>query len=408
MSLRQLLKESTGLELSGADVERAVRERMQLGGIARPEDYAAVPGSAEFEALVDLVVVPESWMWREPAMFTEALRFVQQRLAVRGARPVRILSLPCAGGEEAYSMAMALHGAGIAPARCRIDAFDLSQAAIARARAGRYTRNAFRGGDLAFRERWFSRSGDDYLVADALREYVHFGQGNLFALDALASGQHYDLVFCRNLLIYFDQATRARAAGVLQALLADDGVLLSGHAEAPAFCRHGFAPTSLRTAFALHKAVPRAAPAVRRAAGGAAQRPRPHVPPTAAPALQQSAPPPQARPSPDVLLADAQRHADAGRLAQAEAACREALAIRPDSADAWFLLGMVSECGGQPRAADRCWRRCVYLDPGHYEALCSLALLHERLGDNGTGAAFRQRAARIFGRRADMHPGAAT
>jgi len=397
-TLRALLQASTGLAPSDADLERALRERLPAAGAAAVKDYAPLPGTPEFEALVDLVVVPESWMLRDRAVFAEALRFVQQRLAARPARPVRILSLPCAAGEEPYSMALVLAEAGIPPARCRIDAVDLSQAAIARARQGRYTRNAFRGTDLSFRERWFTPCGDTYLIAPALREYVAFRQGNLLAAGGPAGGASYDLVFCRNLLIYFDQIDRARAAQAIGALLADDGLLLSGHAEAPSFCRHGFAPLP-ETGFVLRKkdAVPAAAPRP------STRRPAAAPPASVAAPAAGLAAAPRAQPQPQDLLAQAQTHADAGRLADAEAACRAVLAQAPDSAAAWFLLGMIHECGGRPRAADASWRRCIYLAPDHYEALCSLALLHEGLGDAATGAGFRQRAARIFTRRGRTH-----
>jgi chemotaxis protein methyltransferase WspC len=403
-ALRKLLHDCTGLAPSEADLERALREHVPDA----PAGFATRPGTPDFETLVDLVVVPESWMMRDPAVFAEALRFVQARLAARPARQLRILSLPCAGGEEPYSMALVLAQAGVPAARCRIDGIDLSQAAVARARAGRFTRNAFRGADLAFRARWFTPCGDDYLVADALREYVTFSQGNLLDPDGLPGGTRYDLVFCRNLLIYFDHAGSARAAHAIGALLADDGLLLSGYAEAPSFCRHGFAPAP-QAGFALRK----------QAAGAPAPAPRPAraplrvvpaaVPATAALPSTRPVPAPKLAPSlppnvPPDLLAQARDHADAGRLADAEAACRAALAATPDSADAWFLLGMVEECGGKPKAADASWRRCVYLAPEHYEALCSLAMLHERLGDAAAGTGFRQRAARIFARRGSTAP----
>jgi chemotaxis protein methyltransferase WspC len=441
--LRDTLHARTGLAPSDADLERALRAVLlpagalpaspaarnaaALGaaapGVAAPGDYAPLPGTPEFEALVDLVVVPESWMLRDPAVFTEALRFVQARLAARPLRQVRILSVPCAGGEEPYSMALVLAQAGIAPAQCRIDAVDLSQAAIARARAGRFTRNAFRGADLAFRDRWFTRSGSEYVVDDALRAYVDFRQGNLLAMDGRADAApyqraQYDLVFCRNLLIYFDAPTRARAAHAIAALLADDGLLLSGHAEAPSFCANGFAP--VRAGFILHKRAAALQPVADVAAAAHVaplpplrRRVRAMAAPATSPARAALAafvpdaprrvpPVPPAPPSseaPQDLLAQARRHADAGRLREAEAACRGLLAATPDSADAWFLLGTVQECGGQPQAADASWRRCVYLAPGHYEALCSLAMLHEGLGDTAAGAGFRQRAARIYARR---------
>lgn len=394
MNLGQLLKDNTGLVLPPDAVERAVRERMLRLGLDARQDYAPLPGTPEFEALVDLVIVPESWMFRDPEVLDTALRFVRRRLLSHPGRQLRLLSIPCAGGEEPYSMAMALASNGIAPAQCRIDAVDLSRASLERARLGRYTRNAFRGADLAFRERWFRRDGDDYLIDDALRRYVRFSQGNLLRPASLADGgAGYDLVFCRNLLIYFDDAGRAAAAAAIEALLADDGLLLSGFAEAPAFCRRGFAPQSLRHPYALHKEG--MATVRRRPRPAAPLRPAPAPAPARQAAAAASAP---AAPSLAALLAEARRLADAGRLPDAERACREILALQPELAEAWFLLGLTSECAGQPRAAERHWRRCLFLQPEHYEALCSLALLIEQRGDAIDAALLRRRAARVHAR----------
>jgi chemotaxis protein methyltransferase WspC len=387
VNLTLRLRAATGLDLGVATVERAVRERMRAVGAGI--DYDPQPGTPEFDALVDLVVVPESWILRDPAVFETALRFVQARLLTRPGRQVRVLSLPCAGGEEPYSLAMLLAHAGIEPEHCRIDAFDLSRAAIARARAGRFTRNAFRGGDQGLRARFFTEDGDEQVIGAAPRAYVAFVQANLFDVAPAVTGT-YDLVFCRNLLIYFDLATQQRAAARLAALLADDGLLLAGYAEAPALCRAGFAPRTPHDTFALRKHGRRAADVL-----GAPPRP------AARPAPRASAPPPP--PPPRDLLAEAKAHADAGRLAHAEDACRALLAVRADDAEAWFLLGLTAECTGRPQGAQDCWRRCVYLDPDHYEALCGLALLAEQRGDLVLGASLRERAARVHGRRGRQH-----
>jgi chemotaxis protein methyltransferase WspC len=390
-----MLRQASGLDLSEQAVERALRERMAKCGVADTGQYLQRMAPAELAALIELVVVPESWMFRDADAFAAATAHVRQCLAGRPERVVRILSIPCAAGEEPYSMAMALADAGVAPSAFRIEGVDLSAAAIERAQAGRYTGNAFRGADLGFRQRHFSRHGEQFQISDALRAQVSFSQANLLTFDSVAETRRYDVVFCRNLMIYFDEATTAAAIAVLRTVLADDGMLFAGYAEVPAFCRHGFAPLPLRGAFALRKAVPSEAAATPVRATTRARTP--------APVARQH--PPQPLPAPaaasaDVdLLAQARRLADGGDHPGAAAACHALLASRPDSADAYFILGMLSECAHDNAAAEDYWRRCVYLQPGHYDALCHLALLAERGGDGPRAQALRQRAARIFARR---------
>lgn len=395
MSARRLLEQATGLNISEADAERAVRERMARLGVTERGAYLDALPAGELEALTELVVVPESWLFRDAGAFRAATEFVQRALALQPARTLRILSLPCAGGEEPYSMAMALDMAGVAPASVRIDAIDLSHAAIGRATGGYYTRNAFRGGDLAFRAHYFQAEDDGYRLCDAIRARVAFRQGNLFALDTAQPAGYYDLVFCRNLLIYFDDPAAHAAAQVLRRLLADDGLLFAGYAEVPALCRHGFAALRLPGAFALEKSAAQPAmqlPALRRAQA---------VRPVAAPALVPDTPArarPASPPAARDALARARQLADGGDHAAAASLCHAWLAANPNSADAYFLLGLVSECIGQLRLAADYWRRCVYLQPDHYEALCHLSLLARRDGDARSADAYQERAARVDGR----------
>ncbi|MGZ8314443.1 MAG: CheR family methyltransferase [Telluria sp.] len=420
MSVRDLIQRETGLDLSEAAVDRAVQQRMALGGAASQAAYLAGMTPDEFKALTELLVVPESWMFRDADAFAAATAFVQRRLAQAPGRVVRILSVPCAGGEEPYSMAMALADAGVAPSAYSIDALDLSEVALARARDGRYTRNAFRGQKLEFRERHFTRDGNYYQISDELRARVRFRHGNLLTASPAEIGR-FDVVFCRNLLIYFDEPTAAAAIVRLGALLADGGLLFAGFAEVPAYCRNGFATVRAAGAFALQKAgqatpvqppataprararaarpAPRPSPAPASPAAGAKPKPRR----TGAAPTPTPAPAPAPAPSPDhaAILAQARMQADQGDYQGAAAACRRVLDTVPDAAEAFFILGLTSECEGRQAAADDYWRRCVYLKPDHYEALCHLALLAGERGDAAQAAAFRQRAARIYDRAND-------
>jgi chemotaxis protein methyltransferase WspC len=437
MSAQAMLRHATGLSVSKAAADRSIRERMERTGCVNREEYLATLTPQELTELVELVVVPESWLFRDPQAFYAAVEFVRARLARMGnARPVRILSVPCAGGEEPYSMAMALCDAGVARNSFSIDAYDLSPGCIARARSGVYGRNAFRSQDLTFRDRYFTPiSNEDYQIDATLRAQVRFSQGNLLTLDVTNRPNFYDVIFCRNLLIYFDKTTTQTAIARLSAMLADDGVLFAGYAEVPSFAQNGFTPLHYRQAFGLKKdPAPRTSyaalpvisiPASRQAGTGiganigarppATRRnvPQPFttrafgaVPPDgAAPAgragggMKSGAATPVAMAGVAGLVAEARALADRGQNKQAAAACQAVLAAAPENAEAYFILGMLSEHAQQPAQAETHWRRCIYLQPSHYEALCHLALLAEQAGDSSGAAALRARAARIYQRR---------
>ncbi|MGW8391336.1 CheR family methyltransferase [Pseudoduganella sp. HUAS MS19] len=448
MNVLSALRRLTGMNLARNTVEQAVKRRMEATGETVRKAYADKLGEAELRELVELVVVPESWLFRDPQAFAAAVGFVRQRLA-EGAKVVRILSVPCAGGEEPYSMAMALCDAGVKPQAFVIDAVDISAASIARAESGVFGRNAFRGQELSFRERYFTRAGEDeqYRINDALRSRIRFSQGSILEGE-LGSARQYDVIFCRNLLIYFDEPTTAAAIARLSERLANDGMILAGYAEVPSFVRHGFSPLPHRQAFALRKDIKRHGAPARAALPAApnfaprpgregraelAQRPAlapeavrgshiaqgatppgsrvrpggappaakggaPRSPPGGRPGTAPVPSPPAAAANDETLLTHARKLADAGKVAQADSACREFLARQPETAEAWFILGLLAETANKPADAETHLKRCLYLQPDHYEALCHLALLQEQGGNSGAAATLKARAARAFQR----------
>ncbi|WP_219118259.1 protein-glutamate O-methyltransferase CheR [Janthinobacterium sp. UMAB-56] len=413
MTAQALLRRATGLSVSKSVAERAVGQRMEQTGFTDSAAYLQALTPAEMTQLIELVVVPESWLFRDPQAFYATVELVQERWA-RG-RATRILSIPCAGGEEPYSMAMALRDGGVPKQAFSIDAYDLSPGCIERAQAGVYGRNAFRAQDVGFRERYFTHVADDaYRIIDSLREQVTFRQGNLLQFDTATYSRHYDVIFCRNLLIYFDKPTTRAAIHNLSALLADDGMLLAGYAEVPSFCQNGYASLQLRQAFALKKEMLAPASAVQVAPLPALRTLRsvPPAPRRAAVAAPSSATPvapvalrtrPMSLPSPAPavqadLLAEARLLADRGQLREAGEKCHAHLARVPEAAEAYFMLGIINELAGKMDLADDYWRRCIYLQPDHYEALCHLSLLAERNGNHTAAATLKARAARIYQR----------
>lgn len=418
-ALRDLVKTASGLVLANNALERPVRQRIEATGSAGLADYVdrVRQDPDELSALIELLVVPESWLFRDPGAFFAAAEFSRRRFADTG-RPVRILCVPCATGEEPYSMAMALLDIGMAPAQFVIDAMDINAAGLVRARLGIFGRNAFRGEDLAFRERYFTSvaDGGEALHPD-VRKLVKFSQANLLAMNGASHHPPFDVIFCRNLLIYFDQPTQRRAVAILASLLDRHGLLFAGYAELPVFAHNGFVTAQLPGAFALRKAeAANASPAVA-PVSAAARVPAPALAATTPTTPAASTATAVARPtSPagdgvgkgvDVataseagaLLSRARALADRGQSREAAACLESAIALAPDVAEAHALLGMIRNQEGDRVAAEASLRRALYLDPQHYEAMCQLALLKERGGDGAAAAQLRARAARVFARR---------
>ncbi|SPT38574.1 Chemotaxis protein methyltransferase [Achromobacter denitrificans] len=254
-----LLKRKMGLDsgsIGKAAVERAVRHRMNAVGVADEHEFLrqlhTVPG--EMQQLIEAVIVPETWFFRYPESQIAMAGLARARLFAVGvpeSRVLRILSVPCASGEEPYSIAMALLDAGVPAARFQVDAVDISERMVQFAQRAMYGRNAFRGDDLAYRDRHFVETADGHQLNAQVRERVRFQHGNLFDGNLLAGVAPYDFVFCRNLLIYFDGPTQERAVQVLRRFTRNDGVIFVGPAETSLLTQRRLPALPLARAFAF-------------------------------------------------------------------------------------------------------------------------------------------------------------
>lgn len=392
-----LLERVMGLSaasIGAGAIERAVETRRRASGARDADAYWALLHTApdEFQQLVDTVVVPETWFFRTPQAFRAMARMLAPHAGAShaGAR-LRLLSLPCSTGEEAYTLAMALLDSGMPEGRFRIDGVDISQHAIEQACVGIYGRNSFRGTDTGFRERHFDAVGQGWSPRAAVRRAVHFEQGNIFAPDfratgAMAGASGYDVIFCRNLLIYFDPPRQRQALAVLDRLLAPGGTLFVGHSEAGLMAPAGFVPAGMALAFAFRRApvapvaIADPAPAKRPVAGIAPFRPAP-VRHAEAPVRRLRERPGAPVQQPELDLATLRRMVDSGRLEEAARGCEATLRAHGASVEALVLSGLIHDALGAADAAARAYRKALYLDPGHAEALGHLALLLRRQGD---------------------------
>lgn len=396
-------------------LDRVVRERSQAAGFKDLQDYAThlqnTP-SAILE-LIDATVVPETWFCRDLQIF-DSLAAEVRRVVRSGKRgkASRLLSLPCSTGEEPYSIAMCLLGAGFESDGAMIEGVDVCRRSIALAQRGIYGRNSFRGEETGFRERFFAPEGTRYQIRDAVRSMVRFRCGNILAAELASELGAFDVVFCRNVLIYFDLASRDLAFGTLSRLVREGGLLIVTPAEAPLVSGWGFEaadglPISCfrRVAPGAKIKTPAAPPGFPRAFNALgstnARAPMPRsMPFSGAPLAYPPAAAPQkpTNPTPSGLLEQAAQFADDGKLDEAERICHEFLKSHAPQAEVYYLMGLVCDARGKQVEAGSFYRKTLYLSPTHYEALVHLSAVLEIRGEKAEALLMRQRAIRIQGK----------
>lgn len=387
-------------------------QALQLTDIA---DYATLLANTatEFDFLIDDVTVPETWFFRDGAPFEALKKFALEYLVqTPGNDKLNILSIPSSTGEEPYSIAMCLSELGIPGERFSIHALDICTRSLQAASRGIYTHNSFRGQQSAdIIRKYFSVEGSRYILSPYIKDMVSFARGNIVDPNLVLPLSCYQVIFCRNLLIYFDAHNKKLAYERLHTLLDDDGRMFIGHSESGAVPQELFTHTGIPNSFSYTRArhEPRQAnhssangrrppaghhgvpgkPATARTRGDTARTHRVRRPLSRDTAERDAA-------RPDLRLA--QSLADSGQVAAAQAICNEYLRLDNKNPQAYFLLGLTSLADNNQAAAESNLRKAIYLDPGHYEALSHLALLLEQTGDTQAAVLLRKRAQRAASR----------
>ena len=239
--LRHIVKSRSGLTLSP---DKAYLLENRLMAVARKwgmndiEGLAATVRGAPNEELLreitEAMTTNETLFFRDQSPFDQLEKVVLPRLleARKNTRHVRIWSAGCSSGQEPYSIAMVIKQLGSAFENWRVDilATDISRTMLDKARAGLYTQfEVQRGLPIAMLMKYFSQAGDKWELDPGIRAMVNFDEFNLLN-DPTPLGR-FDVVFCRNVLIYLDQPTKARVLENICRLMPEDGLLYMGGAE---------------------------------------------------------------------------------------------------------------------------------------------------------------------------------
>jgi chemotaxis protein methyltransferase CheR len=358
--IAELIREASGIQLqpSRYPALRAAIGRAEKG--AEPQAFLELArepgrGQAALARLIDEVTVHESSFFREwESLDALSWRLMLAHAHTRGSSAIRVWSAACSTGEEAYSLAIAACEA-FAPGDppVRILGTDIANAALDLAREGRYRERRLRNVSPALRSRYFTQDGPEHVLAEQPRRFVEFRQHNL-AHDPIppAGEEPFDLILCRNVLIYLDSETIERIILALERALNPDGTLILGTADT--LCD----TTQRLTRFAARdtSTTVKSTATLRRPLGREPER--------------------------KATLLEAVRAASEERFDEALADTDALLARDPLDADASFVRGLVLIEAGSFAEAAESLRRALYIDPSFGLAAFQLGRAYDGLGDD--------------------------
>ena len=399
LAVAAYVSERAGLSFAGhrgSQLLSAISGAMQRGGSPAGADYRSRldRDRPEFDELVGRLTVGESYFFREPGQL-EVLRreILPERRAGRDQRrALQLWSAGCSRGEEAYTLAIILEEAGVAPP-ARILATDLSTAALAIAEAGVYGRWALRTTTERQREAYFHPFEGGHRIDERFRRPVTFRRHNL--LDPRPDMPPMDVIFCRNVLIYFEKAAVHRATEQLASSLAPGGWLVTGSSDPPLEVP-GLEPVITSAGIVYRRTVAQCDPAWKRPAPQPVRELEPRRSPAGVPRGGSA----RTRPSPERAgqgptsppaeggestgsreAADRIRSlGDAGDIDVAAAAAGVAVEQFPLDVELRFLQAVLLLEAGRPAEAAAVARAALYLEPTLVMAHLTLARAEHALG----------------------------
>ncbi|MCX9147358.1 CheR family methyltransferase [Erythrobacter sp. WG] len=259
----------TGISLDASRryfIDKRLQERIAATGCASLREYLSLVkfehDGAEMQALINAMTVNETYFFREDYQLDCLTRHMLNEIADRKdprRDRIRIWSIPCSTGEEPYSIAIAVleNWSRASDFDIEIIASDIDSRALAEAREGIYGARSMHRVTPRIRDGYFRPVGDDrwQVIAD-LRESVDFGLINVSDPLAMARMRRIDVIFCRNLLIYFDDLSRRRAADLFYDALNPGGFIALGHSESMSRVSALFSPRKFPEALVHQRPLP--------------------------------------------------------------------------------------------------------------------------------------------------------
>jgi chemotaxis protein methyltransferase WspC len=221
--------------LESARMDSIISRRRRAKQMESVEQYLALveQDAAEHDELLNEVLVGETRFFRDARVFAHLQQWMTQRAAEAGSeRSIRVLCAPCSTGEEAYSVAATLQLSGFARGQYEIAGLDISRSALEIAERGVYGAHALRGVEDERRELLVTQEGEQWRVLESLRPGLSFSFANLSLPESVKPLGAFDLILCRNLLIYLRPEARLHLLQSLRGALKEGGRLIVGTGDA--------------------------------------------------------------------------------------------------------------------------------------------------------------------------------
>jgi len=355
--IQKLLEEKIGLlatSLSLQNWDTCLQKRMAETGKENYGEYYAylLSSLTELQELIELIVIPETWFFREERAFKFLAEYAKQYgNNFRHGTPLRVLSLGCSTGEEPYSIVMCLLEAEMPLGSFRVEGADVSKNALLIAQRGLYGPNSFRTIKPTLKDKYFTKVDGKYELSDQVRFSVKFRKGNVVNFPSGFSEHQYDIIFCRNLLIYLSVSLQEELLRRLERVLVPKGVLILGEAEYGKINRLNFETISLGGVSAFCKK-------------GADLKPSSEI-------KKQILKPHEKHPA----IARLRELADQGNIGSAKREIEIYGHELQDDAEFQFLQGVIYHASGEHDLALKYFQKTVSLQPKHREALTYLSLM---------------------------------
>lgn len=259
--LRDLVHERTGIFFDNDRLDTMI-DKLEFRAIARGcksyLDYYYIlkydeGGQDEWLRVMDAFSVQETYFWRELDQIRALVDRVVPAWFKTHSGPLRIWSAACATGEEPFSIALALEEAGWGNHPITIVASDASEAALSKARAGVYRDRSFRALPVTLRTKYFEPQDDSYVLRPEIAARVSFHWANLLDLQRFTETLSVDVIFCRNVFIYFSPASITRVVSAFAARLPAGAPLFIGSSESLLKLTEEFELEELGTAFVYRR-----------------------------------------------------------------------------------------------------------------------------------------------------------